>query len=135
MPSERGAVDLSLDNLTPEQQEALDKIAEETGTKPEEEKAEPNVHLAFAIIKDLDGNTVVSNQVAEGIVPERNPQPDEIFGVLSAVLSSLQSQQTAAVMLQMQMQQMAAVQQQREAAALQQQIQSKGGYRGPGGYV
>lgn len=86
-------VEPSLDDLTPEQQEQLASIAEETET-------EVPLHLvttAFVVVVETSGAVIATADLdaATKIRLERQPSADDIYGACAAVQKSITAQETA----------------------------------------
>lgn len=111
---------LHTDDLTPEQREALAKMAEEN--PPSEEEIGVPVTTAFIIAVGLDGAVVATADLTQQFVPSRGATPDDMYGAASVVLKDLQSidaaQRTQQAMLMMGQ----AMQQQAQEAALRQRL-------------
>jgi hypothetical protein len=129
MADNAGALDLSalkgkdqdavaFDALSPEDQEALAKMAEDN---PEPE-GEP-VRTAFLVIVGKDGSTGVMPDLDFPVVRDYLPTLDDIFGAVTTVAKDIQVQETAMgtaqAMQQMAHAQMQAMQNQRLAQGLQ----------------
>lgn len=87
------AAEPTLDALTPEQQEQLAALAEETGTEPE---LHP-VTTAFVVIIETNGAVVATADLdaVERIRLQRQPSADDIYGACSSVQKSITAQETA----------------------------------------
>lgn len=78
-----------LDSLTPEQQEALDALAEEN--EPEGE----HVRTAFLVILDNDGSVMATPDIDIPVIRERLPSGDDVFSAASILVRDITATQTA----------------------------------------
>jgi hypothetical protein len=107
---------LNTDDLTPEQREALAKMAEEN--PPAEDEVGTPVTTAFIVAVGLDGAVIATADLTEKYVPRRGATPDDIYGAASVVLKDLQSMETAQRTQQAMMMMGQAMQRQAEEARL-----------------
>lgn len=105
-----------LDSLSPEEQEALDKMAEENGEDGQE------VRTAFLVIVTRDGQSIAVPDINLPLRLDHQASTDEIFGAAKTVAKDIQVQETAQhtafAMQQMAMAQMQARQNQQLASQL-----------------
>lgn len=107
----------SLEDLTPEQQEALDKMSQDA--EPPKEKVE----TAF-LVTIKDGHVQMHHDLADASLIEvrRPPSPDDITSAIAImerdIVSQMSAQHTAMMMSQIAQQQMQVMQNQRLAAGL-----------------
>jgi hypothetical protein len=111
---------LNTDDLTPEQREALAKMAEEN--PPAEDEVGTSVTTAFLVAIGLDGAVVATSDLTQQFVPRRGATPDDIYGASSVVLKDLQVMETAQRTQQAMMMMGQAMQQQAQEAALRQRL-------------
>lgn len=115
MPDNSGAV--NLDALSAEDQEAVQRLAEERGGEvvaPEEATADNKreVHTAFLVLVGPDGSPEVLAFDDERLNVRQSPTPDIIYGVIQVLIKDLQAQETAAATVQATMAQARAMQEQ-----------------------
>jgi hypothetical protein len=111
---------LNTDDLTPEQREALARMAEEN--PPSEDEVGTPVTTAFIVAIGLDGAVVATSDLTQQYVPRRGATPDDIYGAASVVLKDLQVMETAQRTQQAMMMMGQAMQQQAQEAALRSRL-------------
>jgi hypothetical protein len=111
---------LNTDDLTPEQREALAKMAEEN--PPAEDEISTPVTTAFIVAIGLDGAVVATSDLTQQYAPRRGATPDDIYGAASVVLKDLQVMETAQRTQQAMMMMGQAMQQQAQEAALRSRL-------------
>jgi hypothetical protein len=111
---------LNTDDLTPEQREALAKMAEDN--PPSEDEIGTPVTTAFLVAVGLDGAVVATSDLTQQFVPRRGATPDDIYGAASVVLKDLQVMETASRTQQAMMMMGQAMQQQQQEAALRSRL-------------
>jgi len=81
----------SIDDLTPEQQAALDALA------ASEEIEKTTVSTAFVVWVDTEGGVVATGDLAAAatLAPERPASADDIYGACASVQKSISAQETA----------------------------------------
>lgn len=134
MPDNSGAVDLSA--LSPEEQDAVKKMAEENpteepeGSYPGDQNPEDNrrkVLTGFIVLVDYNGNPEVMSLPEHLVLVQSEPTPDLIYAACGVIQKDLAAQETAHATAEVMMQQARAMQEQMQAAHLAQQV--KGGLR------
>ena len=135
MPDSSGAIDLG--SLSPEEQEAVNRMAEEngiTGDEPTREDTGPKrqkVLTAFIVLVGEDGNPTVLNYEDDERIETHVPvTPDLIYGACATIQKDIAAMETAqasaAATGQFMMQQARAAQEQMQNAAIQAQLQQSG---------
>ena len=131
MPDNTGVVDLSalkktgpsIDALPPEEQEALEKMAEEHNPEPEGEA----VRTAFLVAVMDDGTTVAIPDLDFKLVRAHLPTTEEMYAAVKLIAKDIEVQETAVHTAQT-MQQLAMAQmQQRQAQQMAANLNLKGG--------
>lgn len=84
---------LHTDDLTPEQREALAKMADEH--PPGEDEIGIPVTTAFLVAIGLDGAVVATADLTQKFVPRRGATGDDIYGAAAVVQKDLQVAETA----------------------------------------
>jgi hypothetical protein len=84
---------LHTDDLTPEQREALAKMADEH--PPAEDEIGTPVTTAFLVAVGLDGAVVATSDLTQKFVPRRGATPDDIYGAVAVVQKDLTVMETA----------------------------------------
>lgn len=120
MPDSSGSVDLSqvgaktppnLENLSPDDQAIIDKMAEEHNG-PEKPEGEP-VRTAFLVIVGKDGAAGITSDLDFKVVRDYVPTMDDIYGAVNIIAKDVvvaeTANGTAQFMQQMAQQQMAAM--------------------------
>jgi hypothetical protein len=120
VPNSSGSIDLGA--LPKEDQEALERMAEETGTEPKGEKRK--VLTAFLVIANFDGNTEVLAFQDDDLEVHAHPTPDLIYGACSTLIKDLEIQESAQaaahMTAQVMLQQARAIAEQQQAASIRQ---------------
>jgi hypothetical protein len=80
-------------DLTPEQEAALAKMAEEN--PPTDEETGTAVTTAFLVAIGLDGAVVATSDLTAKFVPRRGATPDDIYGAAAVVQKDLTVMETA----------------------------------------
>jgi hypothetical protein len=111
---------LNTEDLTPEQREALAKMAEDN--PPSEDEVGTPVTTAFLVAVGLDGAVVATSDLTQQFVPRRGATPDDIYGAASVVLKDLEVMETASRTQQAMMMMGQAMQQQQQEAALRSRL-------------
>ncbi len=123
MPNGSGAVDLG--NLSTEEKQAVEKMAEEHASQDGGGKPAKQPVLALVVlVMDLDGNVqAVDPASVEFLDPQVNPPtPDLVFGIAGAVQKDISAHETAQAVVQTQMQQAQMMAQRMQAQGLAQQV-------------
>lgn len=84
---------LHTEDLTPEQREALAKMAEEN--PPAEEEIGTPVTTAFLVAVGLDGAVIATSDLTQKFIPRRGATPDDIYGAVAVVQKDLTVMETA----------------------------------------
>jgi hypothetical protein len=84
---------LHTEGLTPEQREALAKMADEH--PPGEDEVGTPVTTAFLVAVGLDGAVVATADLTQQFVPRRGATPDDIYGAVAVVQKDLTVMETA----------------------------------------
>lgn len=111
---------LNTDDLTPDQREALAKMAEDN--PPGEDEIGTPVATAFLVAIGLDGAVVATSDLTQQYVPRRGATPDDIYGAASVVLKDLVVMETAQRTQQAMMMMGQAMQQQAQGAAIRSRL-------------
>lgn len=131
MPNASGSVDLSdLSNLSPEEEAALEGLAERNETTPPEPEVQ-NVLTAFLVVVGLDGNPQVMALNDPKINPLTGPTPDLIHGACGVIIKDIAAMENAQATAEVMQQQAMAMQQQMQEQMLQRQVAA--GLSKPGG--
>lgn len=84
---------LHTNDLTPEQREALAKMADDN--PPGEDEIGTPVTTAFIVAIGLDGAVVATSDLTQQFVPRRGATPDDIYGAVAVVQKDLTVMETA----------------------------------------
>jgi hypothetical protein len=93
VPDNSGAVDLGA--MTPDEQEAVNRLAAERGGEEPDKDERPKVLTAFAVVVGYDGNPTVTSYEHDDFLVQNNPTTDLVYGACQTVIKDIQSQETA----------------------------------------
>lgn len=126
MPDSSGAVNLGA--VSPEEQQAIDKLADEHPEAATEETPKVPVATAFLVVVNQSGDiSVAPASVADTLALETiHPTDDIIYGACAVVMRDISTISTATQTVQLQLQQAHAMQQQAQANALAQGLNLPG---------
>jgi hypothetical protein len=113
----------TLHTLTPEQEEALARMAEDN--PPTDDEIDPGIPVttAFLVVIGTDGAVVSTHDLSADFRPQRQATPDDMFGACAVVQKDIQVMETAQ-RTQMQMLQMGqAMQAKAEESAIRHRLQ------------
>lgn len=126
MPDSSGAVNLGA--VSPEEQQAIDKLAGEHPEAATEEITKVPVTTAFLVVVNQSGDiSVAPASVADTLTLEVTHPPDDVvYGACAVVMRDITTIATASQTVQLQLQQAQAMQQQMQAAQIAQGLNLPG---------
>lgn len=111
---------LHTDDLTPEQREALAKMADEN--PPADDETGTPVTTAFLVVIGLDGAVMATSDLTQQFVPRRGATPDDMYSASAVVQKDIAAMETASRTQQAIMMVGQAMAAQQQEAALRQRL-------------
>lgn len=133
MANERGAVDLSTDQLSDEERAAVEALGDEHGVTPDEDEnvaSGISCETSFTVLVFPTGEVKVMLSQIPGVTTNREPNAIDFYNASAQLQKSMLVQEVASTTTQLFHAQLAAAAQQAHSEQIAQEIRRKGNLRG-----